>query len=254
MIRALLFTVGSILLALSLSLWIHQLRNLVCWLIGLRYSARWRRLSIGEHDGVRIVDDSYRPDLQETFLQAVMQALKLVAQKDPRRYRRIRRHLGFVVHHELHGLAAKYVRWPSACQVDFHCFESEGSTKPRSFQLAATLVHEATHGRLASQWGVAGGLPRETRFRMERLCLLEEARFASRVDPRLRKVYEQALFRSERWRSWHEERERLTQWQKLTGLVKRFLESQEASNKPLHRMAAPGSGLPIRQSGRGRHR
>jgi hypothetical protein len=254
MIRAVLFAIGGIVVLLWLTLRIRLLRNLVCWLMGLRRAARWRRLMIGEHDGVRIVDDSYRKDLQQGFLRGITQALRLVAQQDPRRYRRVRKHLGFIVHHELDGAAADFVRWPSACRVDFDRFQFDESSEAAAFQLAASLVHEATHGRLALRWGVAGGLPLETRLRLERICLLEETRFANRVDPRLGRVYQRTVFRSDRWRSWYEERDRRTEWQKFTGIVRRFLESQGASNQALHRMAAPPGRLGIRESSRGRHR
>jgi len=254
MIRAVLVTVSGIVILLWLVLRVHALRNLFSWLMGLRYAARWRRLTIGEHDGVRIADDSFRKDLQPAFLREITQALRLVAHRDPRRYQRIRKHLSFIVNRELDGLAARYVRWPSACQVDFDKVRFQESPRLTASLLAAVLVHEATHGRLALRWGVAGGLPRETKFRIERICLLEETRFAKRVDPRLGEVFERVTFRSERWRSWYRERERRTEWQRFTGILRRFLESQTASNQALHRMAAPAGGSKFRESRRGRHR
>ena len=231
MILATALAIACVAAFLWLSLRIHPLRNLVCRFIGLRRGARWRRSVIAEHEGIRIADCSYRKDLQPAFVRGITRALELVAKKDPRRYLRIRRHLGFIVHHELDGGKAAYDRWPSGCVVDFDKYEFDESPETAVFLLAASLVHEATHGRLSLRRGVSGGLPAQVRMKMERICLLEEARFANRVDPRFGKVYQRTVFRSERWRTWYEQRDRRTEWQKFTGIVRRFLESQGASNK-----------------------
>jgi hypothetical protein len=227
---------------LWLSLRVHPLRNLICrFIIGTLQSARWRRSVIGEHDGIWIADASYRKDLQAAFLRGTSQALELVARKDPRRYQRIRRHLGFIVHHELDGAMAAYIRWPSGSEVDFGRYEFAKSPERAAIRLAASLVHEATHGRLALRRGVSGGLPPETRYKMERICHLEEARFVARVDQQLSKGY-WAVLRSGKWRRLHEERDRRTEWQKFTGIVGRLLESQRASNP----QGGANGGQPVR--------
>ena len=214
----------------------------------------WRSSVIGEYEGIRIADCSYRKDLEPAFLRAITRALELVAKKDPRRFLCIRRHLGFIVHHELDGAWAKYDRWPSGCEVDFDKYKFDESPETAVFLLAVSLVHEATHGRLSLHRGVSGGLPAQVRMRMERMCHLEEMRFARRVDSRFGEVYQRTVFRSERWRSWYEERDRRTEWQVLTGIARRFLESHRASNQALHRMAAQRRRSAIRESVGGRHR
>ena len=75
-----------------------MVRDFVCQFLGRRDAALWGRLSIREYDGIRIVDRSLRKELQREFVLRTCQALDLVAQRDPRRYRRIRRYLRFIVH------------------------------------------------------------------------------------------------------------------------------------------------------------
>lgn len=111
---------------------------------------------------VRVVNT--RPDIQtEQVLQRLAAALDLISTYAPRRYRRL--------HTDLAGFAVE--RFP--CRGAFfpesqECLvELTFTVNPRHglAEIAASIVHEATHARVA-RW--CGAVPPEQRAREERLC------------------------------------------------------------------------------------
>lgn len=105
-------------------------------------------------------------------LEKVKQTLLLISKVDPRRYRRIAADLERIVITKARS-AAEYVPAASACFIDAPYVET------RSLEVLATaIVHESTHARLGK---VRAANRRETRFRVERRCVLEEIAFLQRV-------------------------------------------------------------------------
>lgn len=105
-----------------------------------------------------------RPDIKtEQVIQRLGAALDLIAAHAPRRYRRLCEDFaGFVVQR----FACRGAFFPESreCLV-----ELTFAVNPRHdlAEIAASIVHEATHARIARR---CGPLPAETRAREERLC------------------------------------------------------------------------------------
>ena len=111
---------------------------------------------------VRVVNT--RPEIRtEDVVRRLDQALDLVAAYAPRRYRRLRTDLaGFVV--ERFPCRGAFFPDSRECLV-----ELTFTVNPRHAlaEIAASIVHEATHARVA-RW--CGGRPAGDRAREERLC------------------------------------------------------------------------------------
>ena len=101
--------------------------------------------------------------------QRVEEALALLRSVDPRRYRRLLRHLPRLTHSRV---GTHYDATADAACIDVAL---EGGT----WRLAAALVHEATHAWLLKARRLDYQGP--ARERHERLCLREEYRFLTRV-------------------------------------------------------------------------
>jgi hypothetical protein len=103
-------------------------------------------------------------------VQRLTQALDLIATYAPRRFRRM--------HRDLAGLVVR--RFP--CRGAFfpeqrECLvELTFTVNPRHMlaEIASSIVHEATHARIA---GMCGPLPKRDRAREERLCREAELEF-----------------------------------------------------------------------------
>ena len=126
--------------------------------------------------GLPVRIENTRPDIQtEQAVQRLAAALDLIATYAPRRYRRLRQDIaGFVVQR----FACRGAFFPEAreCLV-----ELTFTVNPRHAlaEIAASIVHEATHARVARR---CGPLPLEQRAREERLCRLAELETALRSD------------------------------------------------------------------------
>ena len=111
---------------------------------------------------VRIVNT--RPDIETAeVLRRLSATLDLIATHAPRRYRRLHQDLaGFVVQR----FACRGAFFPQSreCLVELTFTVNPQHTLA---EIAASIVHEATHARVAS---MCGGLPQEQRAREERLC------------------------------------------------------------------------------------
>lgn len=132
-----------------------------------------------EHDGIRLVNICSLSGSEEVFLQRTREALEYISTHDPRRYRRIKREVRCIINCPLlsTGAYSRPFRW---CMVDFNRLDFATHPEWYHYYLSALLVHEATHGSFYSLWI---GYTKKTRRRIERLCCLEEKRFAKRAIP-----------------------------------------------------------------------
>jgi hypothetical protein len=118
--------------------------------------------------GIPVRVDNTRPDIDtEQSLARVSAALDLIARYAPRRYDRLRRDVaGFVVQR----FACRGAFFPQTREV---LVELTFTVNPRHGlpEIAASIVHEATHARVAR---MCGSLDVEQRAREERLCRRSE--------------------------------------------------------------------------------
>jgi hypothetical protein len=112
-----------------------------------------------------------RPDIQtDQVVQRLTAALDLIATYAPRCYRRLRTDLaGFVV--ERFACRGAFFPMSRECLVELTFTVNPRHGLP---EIAASIVHEATHARVA-RW--CGTLPPENRAREERLCRRAELAF-----------------------------------------------------------------------------
>jgi hypothetical protein len=119
--------------------------------------------------GVRLTNT--RPDIDSRdVLERLGQALDLIARHAPPRFRRLRRDIrGFVVRR--FPCRGAFFPHTGECLV-----ELTFTVNPRHTlaEIAASIVHEATHARIAARFGP---LPRSCRAREERLCRQAELEF-----------------------------------------------------------------------------
>ena len=118
---------------------------------------------------VRILNT--RPEIQtEQVAQRLTAALDLIAAYAPRCYRRLQTDLaGFVV--ERFACRGAFLPMSRECLVELTFTVNPQHTLP---EIAASIVHEATHARIAHRCGT---LPPEHRAREERLCRRAELAF-----------------------------------------------------------------------------
>ncbi len=118
---------------------------------------------------VRIVNT--RPDIRtEHVAQRLAAALDLIATYAPRRYRRLRRDFaGFVI--QRFPCRGAFFPESRECMVELTFTVNPRHALP---EVAASIVHEATHARIAS---MCGTLRPESHAREERLCRRAELEF-----------------------------------------------------------------------------
>ena len=115
---------------------------------------------------------SYGEDRAARVLQRVEDALDLIRTHDPVRYHRLRGDLERVWVLPLNGSVALFDQTLLACHLDERFVLAETTTPE---QIAAAIVHEATHARLMRA-GI--GYEEEIRARVEAVCLRREMAFA----------------------------------------------------------------------------
>ena len=128
------------------------------------------RRAAGEVDGIALIDyPRNTPYLRETFVTA----LKFLEQRDPRRFRRVKKHVKRIVNFPLGYSGAGYIQHLKAYATNFQPPKSEASIPKVAVLEAGMLAHEATHGLLHER-----GIPytARTRERIEKLCWAEEHR------------------------------------------------------------------------------
>lgn len=122
---------------------------------------------------VRILNT--RPDIDtEQVVARLTAALDLIAAHAPRRYRRLRTDVaGFVV--ERFPCRGAYFPDTGECLVELTFTVNPQHGLP---EIAASIVHEATHARVARRCGALGA---DHRAREERLCRRAELEFGRAV-------------------------------------------------------------------------
>jgi hypothetical protein len=115
----------------------------------------------------------------EPFVADVVESLRLVSQHDQRRFHRLQQTCRFVVNHVIpSGAPASYDPESRICLLDYTELRQLEPSQFRRAAIACLLVHEATHGALTNR-----RIPytESNRLRIERLCMAEQNRFASRL-------------------------------------------------------------------------
>lgn len=175
--------------------WLKRLLNGVC-------IQSIREHALAEFEGVLISD--YRK-AGEVFRSDVVEALRLINVYDARRFRRVLRNTPFVVNHVIRdGAPASYHPGWTACVLDYEQLRGIEPAEFRRGCVAALIVHEATHG-VIDRHGIA--YQGEERLRIERVCMNEQNRFASRLVAVAPNLYGGLLleFRESDWTSrWSE--------------------------------------------------
>jgi hypothetical protein len=151
-------------------------------------------------------------------------ALELIEQKDPRRFRMIQREVTFIANDIPLNSAegAEYDTFVRRITMDLTRKHAHIGSNGEHYDwyiatIAATFVHEATHGRIFS---LHIEYTKELRQRIESLCIREAKRFASKLDT-TRYDFPNALvddFDPERWQeSWN-----LSHWQRAIKYLRRY--------------------------------
>ncbi|WP_320223756.1 hypothetical protein [Mesorhizobium captivum] len=105
----------------------------------------------------------------------IVEALGLIREFDPIRYKRLLRDVREVLVTVLPASVAQWAEPSQACELDERYLIREATTPEH---VASTIVHEATHARLM-RCGI--GYEEKLRARVERVCLRREIAFASRL-------------------------------------------------------------------------
>ena len=118
-------------------------------------------------DGLLIVSDK--------GTEKVTEALRLIRDFDPTRYRRLLRDVRQILVTTLPASIAQWMDSLRACELDERYIIRDGTTPEL---VASIIVHEATHARLM-RCGI--GYEESLRDRVERVCLRQEIAFAARL-------------------------------------------------------------------------
>lgn len=114
-----------------------------------------------------ILDDSEDP-----ALEAVESALNLIWEVDPRRFRRMRQDVRYIVVTRTAGSAGEH--WADIRSV---LLDAHNANRQVREAIAMTIVHEATHARVR-RWGVEIS---EDLSREEAVCVRAEIAFAKKI-------------------------------------------------------------------------
>ena len=133
-----------------------------------------RTRSVGEIEGIILIDyPRNTPFFRETFAMA----LQILQQRDPRRHKRVLRHVRRIMNCPVGYSGAGYIQHLKAYATSLQP-PAEAAVRKEAILQASMLVHEATHGLLNAR-----KIPYSphTRERIEQLCSTEEHRFLSHV-------------------------------------------------------------------------
>jgi hypothetical protein len=168
-------------------------------------------------DGVAICNMSIEQDHQDGFLNLTRDAMALIKSLDPRRYRRVCRQFDYVVNVPLIS-GGDYEHKGKICNVDYAKFLAVPHPPWRTRSYACLLIHEATHGVLAEK-GIL--YDNKNWQRIERLCHLEEYRFALHFEPGFADDFI-GPFDPERWKLyWGPRQDRLiASWNRLREAIR----------------------------------
>lgn len=190
---------------------------------------RWllQKSVVGSYGGILLVNLSGHKERSRAFPAFCTAALQLIETRDPRRFRRIQREVRYIVNQTLLS-GGSYERSTRRCDIDFSYYYVAADDPNYDWyvaQLAFTLVHEATHGRIFSL-GVTT-YDEKNWQRIERICHDEEARFAFRI---FGQFHDPAMlvpaFDASRWHPYR----KMTRWQEARELIRRTWQ-QERNGK-----------------------
>ena len=180
-----------------------------------------RTRSIGEVEGIVLIDyPRNTPFFRETFATA----LQILQQRDPRRHKRVLRHVRRIMNFPVGYSGAGYIQHLKAYATSLQP-PAEDAVRKEAILQASMLVHEATHGLL-----YARRIPYSprTRERIEQLCSTEEHRFLSHV------LTPESLAKVKTVRRYHPElyqrRWSLSLWQRITEAF-RYTKQEDARRK-----------------------
>jgi hypothetical protein len=207
-------------------------------------------LTRGWHSGIRLVCTQFGEVENRLFVQCTKDALDLIQRYDPRRFQRILREFQIIDNCAL-TCGGRYIRRLRRCEVDFgYYFDTTGGylnpihrgtdEYQRSLALyAATLIHEATHGKCYSH-----SIPyaEQNHLRIERLCHREEARFYSRLeqaDPETFKEIGALLhpFQEEYYQQYWQQYYQQSRWEYIKQEFARLREAWRESGERERRLA-----------------
>ena len=197
------------------------------------------RNEVGRFDGIGLAHLRWRDDSRELFRETILAALRLIQERDPRRYARVKRHLKWITNAVSNTLGAGYDHTIHACNLELQDLREVSYEVHVAFH-ACTVVHEATHGVIEAR-----RIPytEKNRIRIERLCTAEQNRFAGRLSAHAPEHYParllQVVFDKE---AWHEEWA-MTRGQWLKALMRRWLDDAKAEQT-----ASPNGG-PVKRVG-----
>ena len=136
------------------------------------------KFCLGHIDGVAICDLSFGSEKNESFFEVSRQAMALIQTNDLRRYQRVCRYLRFIVNWKMVSQGS-FLPDLKLGLIDYSKYTSDDFLDNLR-RFAGVLIHEATHSLLLSK-----GIPydKQTRERVERLCFLEQYRFALHFEP-----------------------------------------------------------------------
>jgi hypothetical protein len=149
------------------------------------YRRAWKTFPRFDLDGFTVLVAPANNAVQQQVVSSAIEALRLIAVYNPRRFARLRRDIRAVL------------VWPATLGTVAHfddasrfCVLNTDYVQTRSAMYVALLVvHEGTHARLRHL-----RFSRYSRRRIETVCMREELHFALRV-PAAREVREQLLHR-----------------------------------------------------------
>jgi hypothetical protein len=152
-----------------------RLRNSPFWLLVLLLHCCRQ---VPRSHGIPLYNLSTKPGSDDLLFSCVTQSLELISQIDPRRFQRFRTEVKAILNTRL-LTTARYQRLGRVCLIDLNAWEFAADPEFSIKSLACTLVHEATHGQIYSKL-----IPyrRQTRQQIEKLCTVEQLRFARRFE------------------------------------------------------------------------
>ncbi|MEI6784959.1 MAG: hypothetical protein WCQ21_29020 [Verrucomicrobiota bacterium] len=132
---------------------------------------------VARFDGIGLVHLRWRDDSRELFRETMLAALRLIQERDSRRYATVQQHLKWIINRVSNTIGAGYDHTIHACNLELQDLRQISYEIHVAFH-ACIVVHEATHGVIAAR-----GVPYEgkNRVRVERLCTAEQNRFAARL-------------------------------------------------------------------------
>lgn len=141
-----------------------------------------KKLAEHRYEDILVIDVLAFGRNKTIFLDITIQALALIARRDPRRFRRVRKEINYIMCSKPHGSRMIYSRPWRLCRVDIRQYPIASNTSNHTNDIvkryAVDLIHEATHGYLFSK-----KMPytKALQPRIERACAREAERFAQQL-------------------------------------------------------------------------